>query len=94
MLCRKPLVGRCDRSVDVADLDDPAVWRPFQHDLIRQIGELDERLALGQRRQAPRRKTERPEPGQGRAPLEHVTTSGLLRHVVDPFLARLCGGNR
>jgi hypothetical protein len=81
VLRREELVPRRQRAVDVADVDDAAVRRPLEDNLVGQVGEGYHRLALGQRRERPFGDPEHAEPRQGQAALEHVAPARLCRHV-------------
>jgi hypothetical protein len=57
VLCGEPLVRRRDGVIDVPYIDDSPVGGPFENDLLRKVGERDERLPLRKSRKPPLRKT-------------------------------------
>ena len=88
VLCRGELIPRRERTVDHPDVDDAPLRAPFQDDLVGQVGEGHERLALRERRQRPFRDAEDAQSRHREAAFEDVTTRARIRHDSVPFHKR------
>ncbi len=80
VLGREPPVGRCERSVDLPNIDDAPIRCPFQNERLRPVGEFNERLALRECREPPPGETECAQPSHRGATLQDFTTSSAFRH--------------
>ena len=81
MLCREELILWCERTVDLADIEDSPVGAGCQIHILGQVGEGHQRLALRESRERPFRDTEDTQSRQCQASLEHFPTRALIGHV-------------
>ena len=71
---------RGERARDFPDVDDPAVGRRRQVDVVGQVGERHKRLTLRQSGHDPFRKAQDAQSRRGQAPFENLTPGVLSRH--------------
>jgi len=81
VLRRRELVGRRERPLDRANVEQPPIRRRIPSNVVGDIGELDDGFALRERRQHPFGDTEHAEPGGREAALQNFPPRALIRHM-------------
>src|SRR5262245_37252403 len=84
MLGRGELVFRDERAINGAKVERAPVRRRFPPLVVGDVGELDDRLALGKRGQNPVRNAERAQARHRQASSKNLPTRVLYRHTLVP----------
>jgi hypothetical protein len=93
VLRRRELVGRRERSVDGADVEESPIRRRLPADVLGDVGERHQRLALGHDGQHPLGHVEDAQASDGETTLDDAAT-GRLIHDVRPLEVEILARNR